>query len=112
MPWPEKGIYGIPPILRDVKVYLGKYKWFDHICANHPELHDCLRDVVMAITEPEAIYLDRGTHLSYRFSQKRGKFIWVVYHIVGRTGKVKTAYTSMTPWVEASDLGLNRLYPK
>jgi hypothetical protein len=98
MPWPTKGLYGITP--RGIRVYLSKNTWFNHICANHPELRNCLDDILKAISEPEAIYLDRGTHISYRYSERRGKFIMLVYHIVGRVGKVKTAYAVMNPWIE------------
>ena len=107
MPWPPRGLCTDTP--RRMKIYLRKDTWFNHICAYHPELSNCLADVIKTISEPEAIYRDGSAFISYRFSEKRGKFIMVIYHTVGRVGRVKTAYTVIDPIPEIMEC--NRVYP-
>jgi hypothetical protein len=108
MPWPPQGLYADTP--RRIRVYLRKNTWFNHICAYHPELNNCLDDVMNTISDPEAIYDDDGAYVSYRYSEKRGKYIMVIYHIVGRVGRVKTAYAVNDPIPEIMEC--NKVYPR
>ena len=106
MPWPKNGLFKITP--RGIKVYLRRNTWFNHICAFHPELSNWLHDILLAIEQPEAIYDYKGTCFS--FSERRGKFIMLVYRIVGRAGRIKTAYAVLNPYVEVQ--GLNKVWPR
>lgn len=108
MPWPITGLYRITP--RGFKVFLRKNTWFDHICIYHPELRNWLNAILLAIEKPERIYDDRGTLLSFRYSEKRGKHIMLIYHIVGKIGRVKTAYTVDDPFAQTR--GLNKVWPR
>jgi len=90
--WPKfGGVYGITP--RGNKVYLRKKTWYTHICTSHPEIRSWIEEVLETLEKPEAIYDDRGTFISYRWFNKKGKFLMVVYSIFGSTGSVKTAYS-------------------
>lgn len=108
MPWPKTGLFRVTP--RGIRVYLRKITWFNHICANHPEIKNWLTDVLDTIEEPERIYEDRGTMFSFRFSERRGKFIMLVYHIVGKTGRIKTAYPVVDPYTQIKDM--NKVWPR
>lgn len=108
MQWPKKGLYRVTP--RGFRIFLRKRTWYNHICASHPEIRNWLGDVLRAIEQPEGIYDDRGTLFSFRFSEKRGKFIMLVYSISGRVGKVKTIYAVIDPWPQV--YGLNKVWPR
>ena len=108
MPWPRTGLYKTTP--RGVRVFLRKNTWFNHICTSHPELKNWLDDILSTIEKPEGIYDDRGTLFSFRFSEKRGKYIMLVYRIVGRMGRIKTAYTVNDPFAQTRDL--NKVWPR
>ena len=109
MPWPKTGLYRVTP--RGEKVFLGRYKWFNHICASHPELRNLLGDVLATIERPEGIYRERNTYFSFRYSERRGKFIMLVYKVSSSSvGKISTAYAVMNPWVELE--GCRRVWPR
>ena len=109
MNWPTQLDAIVRKMPRGTRVFLRKSTWFDHICANHPELESCLADVLNTLTHPESIYQCRNERYSFRYSQKRGSFIMLVYKISGTVGYVKTAYTLPNPYVEVE--GLNRVWP-
>jgi len=93
------------------EVWLNNNTWFNHICINHPELRNCLQEVLDTITEPIAIHKGQNnTYFAFRWSQKRGRFIFVLYHRKGKTGRVKTAYETPDPAPEVA--GLIKVYPR
>jgi hypothetical protein len=94
---------------RGTKVFLRKSTWYEHICHNHPEMHNCLEEVLNTIIHPERIYSYREHRFSFRYSKKRGSFIMLIYKVSGKLGWVKTAYTVQNPYVEVE--GYNRVYP-
>lgn len=102
MPWPRSGIHKMTP--RGKKVFLSKRAWFRHIQVDHPELANQLDEVLKTIEEPEGIYLDRAAYVSFRFSEKMGINIMIVYRLAGDTGTVKTAYTTFNPYIEVKPL--------
>jgi hypothetical protein len=102
MPWPDAGL--INP--RGETIFLRKETWFNHIYHGHPELRNCLGDVILAVREPEAIYKDkdRNAFVCYKYGERSGMFIVVVYEMSSGTGHVKTAYTSPQPYIELAYL--------
>lgn len=108
--WPAGGLYRITP--RGERVYLRKSTWFFHIVQSHPEMQNCLEALLETIREPEAIYrtkTGRKTYLCYRFSERRGMWVVVIYGISGETGSIRTAYQVRNPATEVK--GLNRAWP-
>ena len=74
-------------------------------------MRECLSDVVKTLESPEAIYLgSKKTHFAYRYAEKRGKFIMVLYHRGTRQGRVKTAYATSDPYSIVADK--IKVYPR
>jgi hypothetical protein len=94
---------------RGAKVFLRKTTWEEHICSNHPEMYNCLEEVLHTLMHPEKIYSYRDHRFSFRFSRKKGSFIMIIYKISGTLGWVKTAYTVQNPYGEVE--GYNRVWP-
>jgi hypothetical protein len=109
MQWPEnrEAIWRYMP--RGIRISIRRTTWQDHICLGHPELHNCLGDVLKAIERPEAVYQSGNTRYSYTYSVKRGSFIMLIYKVNRNLGWVLTAYTVQNPYVEVE--GLNRVWP-
>jgi hypothetical protein len=90
-------------------VWLNRNTWSNHICLNHPEMKACLGDISDTLQEPDAIYFGNNTYFAYRWSERRGKFIMVLYTKNNRQGRVKTAYMTSDP--ESIVLGKIKVYP-
>ena len=107
MPWPSSGL--INP--RNERIYLRQKTWFEHILRGHPELTNCLGDVILTIREPEAIYLDsvKRSFRCFKFCEMSGIWIMIVYAVHRKRGRVKTAYKVINPWNETQHL--NKVWP-
>jgi len=90
-------------------VVLRKTTWFDHICLGHSEMHNCLGDVMATLERPEAVYAFKKERMSFRYSERKGSFIMLVYTVREHLGWVKTAYMVPNPYVEVEDY--NRVWP-
>src|SRR5665648_610685 len=78
-------------------VWLNKRIW-KHICEGHYEMRKCLPEIIETLKNPEAIYQSwNGTRFAYSFSERKGKFIMVLYHRNNRQGRIKTAYATSDP---------------
>jgi hypothetical protein len=112
MTWPldKDAIYRFSP--RGIKVFLRRSTWFEHICDGHPEMHNCLKDVLLTLEAPEMAYEDGPHGYNYRYSEKVGSFIMLIFRVSrtgARIGWVKTAYLTQNPYVEVS--GMNKVWP-
>jgi hypothetical protein len=99
--FPRSGLFRITP--RGKKVYLRKITWLDHIRTGHREVRNWIKEILLTLEIPEAIYDDKGTFISYRWLENKGKFLMVVYSLYGNTGRVKTAYTTLEVYKETRD---------
>jgi hypothetical protein len=102
MPWPNWGLCKTTP--KGIRVFLRHDTWFNHIKVDHSELANYLGEVLETIEHPESVHADRNAYISFRFSEKLGMYIMVVYSAGGHTSKVKTAYTSINPYIEVASL--------
>ena len=90
-------------------IWLNRNKW-KHICERHKEMRKCLPEIISTLKNPEAIYLgNNDTRFAYAYSEKRGKFIIVLYNRKNKRGHVKTAYMTSNP--DSEMLGMMKVYP-
>ena len=90
-------------------VWLNKKTW-NHIIEGHKEMRKCLPDIINTLKNPEAIYMGfNDTRFAYTYSEKKGKFIMVLYHRKGGIGRVKTAYATSDP--DSVIKGMMKVYP-
>lgn len=109
MQWPDRRDAFPVVAPRGIKVFLKKSTWFDHVCSGHPEMHDCLEDVLKTIRYPDEVYDFQRHRYSFRYCLLRGTFIMLIYKVSGKLGWVKTAYTVLNPYLEVE--GYNRVWP-
>ena len=110
MRWPRHLNAIVKRTPRGVRVFLNKTTWFDHICANHPEVRNRLSDVTKTLENPDETYSFRKNRYSFRYFLQRGSFIMLIYRVGhGRIGSVKTAYAVVNPYVEVE--GYSRVWP-
>lgn len=96
--FPRSGLFRITP--RGKKVYLNKGTWYGHVSNSHREIRNWIKEVLLTLEKPEAIYDDKGVFISYRWFNNKGKFLMVVYSIYRNTGRVKTAYPTLEVYKE------------
>lgn len=109
MRWPRRLHAIVKYTPRGIRVFLNKTTWFDHVCVNHPEVSNRLDEVIKTLEKPDETYAFRKNRYSFRYFQRRGSFIMVIYGVGARVGRVKTAYSSVNPYVEVE--GYSRMWP-
>lgn len=111
MLWPKRLRAIVKRTPRGIRVFLNRLTWFEHICVNHPEVRNCLGDVLKTMEDPDETYTFRRNRYSFRYFLKRGTFIMLIYRVGRgkRIGKVKTAYCAVNPYLEVK--GYGRVWP-
>lgn len=84
-------------------IYLRETTW-DHIIVNHPELKGCLGDVLLTVEQPDSIYIYGNAYHCFRYGDRSGFHIMVIYGASYGKGHIKTAYWVPNPYIEVNRL--------